>query len=87
MMCEKVRDIQEVIYSSKARPNNVKHILFSYLFALTIAALPIHTNKQNAQMFTNTGEFPQLISSLVWTHTEDYPMHTTKKTKKKKRNE
>ena len=81
------RDIQEVIYSSKARQNNVKHILFSYLFALTTAALPIHTNKQNAQMFTNTCEFPQLISSLVWTHREDYPMHTKKKSQNEMSNE
>ena len=38
-------------------------------------------------MFTNTGEFPQLISSLVWTHTEDYPMNTTKKSQNEMINE
>lgn len=94
MMCEKLRDpstcrdIQEVIYSSKGRQNNVKHILFSYLFALTIAALlPIHTNKRNAQIFTNTGEFLQFISSLLWTHTEDYPMNARKKGQNEMSNE
>lgn len=48
---------KEVTYGSKGRHKIVKHCLFSSLFAVTLATLPIHTNKRNTQMYTSTGEF------------------------------